>query len=54
MSTICQFSRSCVGGSSHISDDVTAPLSSPEDITLQFDARFESANLAKVRTLKTC
>ncbi|KAF2362086.1 Peptidase M14 carboxypeptidase A [Trinorchestia longiramus] len=53
-SAVNYFSRSCVGGNKHVSDEVRSPLSSEDDNTLQFESRFESGNLAKVVQVSEC
>ncbi|XP_018012449.1 uncharacterized protein LOC108669580 [Hyalella azteca] len=53
-SAVNYFSRSCVGGNKHVSDEVRPPLTSEADSTLQFESRFESGNLAKVIQVSEC
>ncbi|KAK4324423.1 hypothetical protein Pmani_004939 [Petrolisthes manimaculis] len=52
-SAVNYFSRSCVGGNKYVNDDVRPPLQDNNDTTLQFEARFECANLAKRDSFKS-
>ncbi|XP_069986707.1 cytosolic carboxypeptidase 2 isoform X2 [Penaeus vannamei] len=53
-SSVNYFSRSCVGGNKFLNEDVRPPLEDENDTTLQFESRFECANLAKVVQVSEC
>ncbi|CAL4122745.1 unnamed protein product, partial [Meganyctiphanes norvegica] len=53
-SSVNYFSRSCLGGNKYLNDEVHPPLDGAEDNTLQFESRFECANLGKAVQVSEC